>query len=103
MFKRDIENYGSTLFHDVQSQIVDSSLDFEYMKDVLISRDASSKLRQQSEVKIDDQRLPNRQFAEKSTNSDQLATIIETGFLKLSQTIDTLLSGQNALADALRI
>ena len=103
MFKRDIENYGNTLFHDVQSQIVDSSLDFEYMRDVLMSRDSSSKLRQQSEAKIDDQRLPNKQFAEKSIKSDQLATIIETGFLKLSQTIDTLLSGQNALADALRI
>ena len=103
MFKRDIENYGSTLFHDAQSQIVDSSLDFEYMRDVLMSRDSSSKLRQQSEVKIDDQRLPNKQFAEKSINSNQLAAIIETGFLKLSQAIDTLLSGQNALADAFRI
>ena len=29
--------------------------------------------------------------------------IIETGFQKLSKTIDTLISGQNALADALRI
>ena len=58
MFKIYIKNYGNTLFHDVQSQIVDSSLDFEYMRDVLMSRDSSSKLRQQSEVKIDDQRLP---------------------------------------------
>ena len=82
MFKRDIDNYDSTLFHDVKSQIVDSSLDFEYMKDVQISRDSLLKLRQQNEVKIDDQRLPNKQFAEKSINSDQLATIIETGFMR---------------------
>ena len=45
----------------------------------------------------------NKQFVEKNINSDHLAMIIETGFPKLSQTASTLLSGQNALADALRI
>ena len=103
MFKRVIDNHDSTLFHDIQSQIVNSSLDFEYMIDALMSRDSSLKLRQQSEAKIDDQMLLNKQFIEKNINSDQLAMIIETGFQKLSQTINTLLSGQNALADALRI
>ena len=103
MFKRDIDNHGSTLFYDIQSQIVNSSLDFEYMRDVLTSRDSSLKLRQQSEAKIDDQMFLNKQFVEKNPNNDQLAMIIETGFQKLSQTIDTLLSRQNALADALRI
>ena len=66
--KRDIYNYDSTLFHDVQSQIVASSLEFDYMRDVLMIRDSSSKLRQQSEAKIDDQRFLNKQFAEKSIN-----------------------------------
>ena len=51
MFKRDIDNHDSTLFHDIRSQIVNSSLDFEYMIDVQISRDSSLKLRQQSEAK----------------------------------------------------
>ena len=66
--KRDIFYYGSTLFHDVQSQIVASSLEFDYMRDVLMSRDSSSKLRQQIEAKFDDQRFLNKQFAEKSIN-----------------------------------
>ena len=103
MFNRDIDNHDSTLFHDIQSQIVNSSLDFEYMRDALISRDSSLKLRQQSEAKIDDQMILNKQFVEKNINNDQLAMIIETGFQKLSQTINTLLSGQNALADTLKI
>ena len=84
MFKRYIDNYGSTLFNDVQSQIVDSSLDYEYMRDLLVGRYFSLELRQQSEVNIDDQRLPNKQFEENSIKSDQLVTIIEIGFQKLS-------------------
>ena len=92
MFKRDIDNHESTLFHDIRSQIVNSSLDFEYIRDVIMSRDSSLKLRQQSEAKIDDQMLLNKQFAEKNINNGQLAIIIETGFQKLSQTIDTFLS-----------
>ena len=103
MFNRDIDNHDSTIFHDIQSQIINSSLDFEYMRDALMSRDSSLKLRQQSEAKFDDQMLLNKQFVEKNINNDHLAMIIETGFQKLSQTINTLLSGQNALADALRI
>ena len=103
MFNRDIDNHDSTLFHDIQSQIVNSSLDFEYMRDALISRDSSLKLRQQSEAKIDDQMILKKQFVERNINNDQLAMIIETGFQKLSQTINTLLSGQNALADTLKI
>ena len=51
MFKRDIHNHDSTLFHDIRFQIVNSSLDFEYMIDVQMSRDFSLKLRQQSEAK----------------------------------------------------
>ena len=103
MFNRDIDSHDSTLFHDIQSQIVNSSLDYEYMRDALISRDSSLKLRQQSEAKIDDQMILKKQFVEKNINNDQLAMIIETGFQKLSQTINTLLSGQNALADTLKI
>ena len=103
MFNRDIDNHDSTLFHDIQSQIVNSSLDFEYMIDALISKDSSLKLRQQSEAKIDDQMISNKQFVEKNINNGQLAMIIETGFQKLFQTINTLLYGQNALADTLKI
>ena len=69
MFKRDIDNHDSTLFNDIQSQIVNSSLDFEYMIDVQMSRDSSLKLRQQSEPKIDDQMFLNKQFVEKNINS----------------------------------
>ena len=103
MFKRDIDNHDNTLFHDIRSQIVNSSLDFEYMINVQMSRDSSLKLQQQSEAKIDDQMFLNKHFVEKNINNGQLAMIIETGFQKLSKTIDTLISGQNALADALRI
>ena len=47
--------------------------------------------------------LLDQNSLDKNIKYDQLVLMIENGFQKLSNTLDMLLSDQNALADILRI
>ena len=55
MFKRDDKSYNSALFHEVELQIENSSLDVEYTDGVLLSWDSSLNMRHQIEPEIDRQ------------------------------------------------
>ena len=52
MFKRDYKSYSSALFHEVELQIANSSLDVEYTGDVLLNWDPSLNMEHQMEPEI---------------------------------------------------
>ena len=103
MFKVLNESDNCILFHEARSQIVNFSLDVEWLSDVYINWDSQLKLKNQSESEIDDYVNSNKLNFELCKKYDQLTFMVETGLQKLSDTIDKLLSAQNTLAEVLRI
>ena len=90
-------------FKEAHSQVVNSSLDTEYMMDILKSSNSFVELSQQNKSEVDEWILLHQNSLDKNIKYDQLVLMIENGFQKLSNTLDMLLSAQNALADILRI
>ena len=104
MFKvNDDEINYSIPFMEAHSQVVNSSLDIEYMIDILKSSDPFVELSQQNKSEADEWMLLDQNSLDNNIKYDQLVLMIENGFQKLSNTLDMLLSAQNALADILRI
>ena len=104
MFKvNDDEVNYSIPFKEAHSQVVNSSLDIEYMIDILKSSDSFVELSQQNKSEADEWMLLHQDSLDKNIKFDQLVLMIENGFQKLSNTFDMLLSAQNAFADILRI
>ena len=104
MFKvNDGEVNYSIPFKEAHSQIVNSSLDIEYMIDILKSSDSFVVLSQQNKSEADEWMLLDQNSLDKNIKYDQLVLMIENGFQKLSNTLDMLLSAQNTLAGILRI
>ena len=104
MFKvNDDEVNYSIPFKEAHSHFVNSSLDIEYMIDILKSSDSFVELSQQNKSEADEWMLLDQNSLDKNIKYDQLVLMIENGFQRLSNTLDMLLSAQNALADILRI
>ena len=99
MFKRESEQNNYNLFNEIQSQIANSSIDIDDMGDVLRSWDSYWISNQQSDNEINQQIIIDKQSSENTWKHTWLIPIIETGFQKLSWTINMLLSSQNKLND----
>ena len=103
MFKILNESDNCILFHEDKSQIVNFSLDVEWLSDVYINWDSKLKLKNQSEPEIDNYANFNKLNFELCKKYDQLTFMVETGLRKLSDTIDKLISAQNTLTEVLKI
>ena len=99
MFKRESEQNNCILFNEIQSQIANSSIDIEDIGDLLRSWGSYWISSQQSDNEINQQIIIDKQSSENNWNHTWLIPIIETGFQKLSWTINMLLSAQNKLND----
>ena len=99
MFKRESEQNNCNLFNEIQSQIANSSIDIDDMGDVLRCWDSYWISNQQSDNEINQQIIIDKQSSENTWKHTWLIPIIETGFQKLSWTINMLLSSQNKLND----
>ena len=99
MFKRESEQNNCNLFNEIQSQIAKSSINIDDMGDVLRSWDSYWISNQQSDNEINQKIIIDKQSSENTWKHTWLIPIIETGFQKLSWTINMLLSTQNKLND----
>ena len=99
----DDEVSYSIPFKSEHSQVVNSSLDIEYMIDILKISGSFVELIQQNKSEANEWMLLDQNSLDKNIKYDQLVLMIENCFQKLSNTLDMLLSAQNALAGILRI
>ena len=67
-------------FKEAHSQVVNSSLDIEYMIDILKSSDSFVELSQQNKSEVDEWMLLDQNSSDKNIKYDRLVLMIENGF-----------------------
>lgn len=103
MFKRDNQINDFMFVSNIQSHIANSSLEDQYVNDLLGSLNNSSKFKHQIDQEIDDYMLFAKNSQEENRKYDKLVSMIEKGFERLSKDINSLNSSQNIINDTLKI
>ena len=94
MFKRDNEEDVSYLKHEDYSKIANSSIDEQYIEDILNDWDIFSKLDQHNEVEVKERTYHRDQDRKDYEIHDQLIKIVETTLQKLNHAIDMVMNTQ---------
>ena len=101
MFRRNSDEEYDEIIREKQSQIVNSSIDYQYMGDAFDNEEPRPKSSYHSEVGIKEQMFSDDSFLKKCKTLARLVLIIEVGFKKLNQNIDMLISSQKVCSDLL--
>ena len=96
MFKENNENGEGYLKHMNSSQIANSSIDEQYMSDVLSWWDPYLRLGQCNEMEDREIKPFDSQLSKIDEKYNRLMLMVESTWQKLSNTIDIILSNQNA-------
>ena len=94
MFKRDNEEDVSYLKHEDYSKIANSSIDEQYIEDILNDWDIFSKLDQHNEVEVKEKTYHRDQDRKDYEIHDQLIKIVKTTLQKLNHAIDMVMNTQ---------
>ena len=101
MFKRNSDEDYDEIIREKQSQIVNSSIDYQYMDDAFDNEEPRPKSSYHSKVEINEQVFSYDSFLKKCKSLARLVSIIEVGFKKLNHSIDMLISSQKMCSDLL--
>ena len=101
MFRRNSDEEYDEIICEKQSQIVNSSIDYQYMGDAFDNERSRPKSSCHSEVGINEQMFSDDSFLKKCKTLARLVSIIEVGFKRLNHNIDMLISSQKVCSDLL--
>ena len=94
MFSESLGDWYSNIPKDKHSQIANSSIDDEYLKEELKFWDPQYEVNDQNEQYIDEEVFFNENLLRKYKAFTLLVSIVEKGFKKLNHNIEMLISAQ---------